>query len=192
MSARIRSPARRGRGAERRLPGPPLSRDLDLVCRSEPEVRDLVRRFPTIAAELEVPIRVVRDAGTFVRAEASSVTIDVLFDPTPDLAPVEHFSDVGIQSLADLRARKLTCLLSRSEPRDLVDVMFLDRAGFAPESDLPLATQKDSGMDPGVLAWLLGQFPIRPLPRMLKPLTEDELLAFRDKLQERFRVVALP
>jgi hypothetical protein len=47
-------------------------------------------------------------------------------------------------------------------------------------------------MDPGVLAWLLGQFPVRPLPMMLEPLTEADLLAFRDVLRERFRRLAVP
>ena len=79
----------------------------------------------------------------------------------------------------------------RSEPRDLVDLLFLDRAGFQPEADLPLALQKDGGIDPGVLAWLLGQFPISPLPTMLEPLTGDELAAFRASLGERFRRLAV-
>jgi hypothetical protein len=58
--------------------------------------------------------------------------------------------------------------------------------------DLTLALRKDGGIDPGVLAWLLGQFPVRPLPIMLEPLTEAELLAFRNTLQERFRKMAVP
>lgn len=87
--------------------------------------------------------------------------------------------------------RKLTCLLSRSEPRDLVDLLFLNRAGYAPENDLSLALQKDAGIDPGVLGWLLGQFPCEPLPTMLVPLTPDELRAFRDELRERIRLMAI-
>lgn len=99
---------------------------------------------------------------------------------------------MALESLPDLRASKLTCLLSRSEPRDLVDLLFLDRAGFAPEADLSLALEKDGGIDPGVLAWLLGQFPIDPLPIMLVPLTRDDLAASRSSLRERFRRAAFP
>jgi hypothetical protein len=36
-------------------------------------------------------------------------------------------------------------------------------------------------------AWILGQFPVRPLPILLEPLTEVELTAFRDAFRERFR-----
>jgi hypothetical protein len=99
---------------------------------------------------------------------------------------------VLVESLADLRANKLTCILSRSEPRDLVDLLFLDRAGYPPEHDLTLALRQNAGLDPSVLAWLLGQFPVTPLPRMLVPLTPAELTAFRDDLRERFRQAAVP
>jgi hypothetical protein len=57
---------------------------------------------------------------------------------------------------------------------------------------LALALRKDAGIDPGVLAWLLGSFPVEPLPAMLAPLTLEELRAFRDVLRERFKRMALP
>jgi hypothetical protein len=43
-----------------------------------------------------------------------------------------------------------------------------------------------------VLAWLLRDFPTSPLPRMLVPLTEQELVGYRDDLADRFRRLALP
>jgi len=46
--------------------------------------------------------------------------------------------------------------------------------------------------DPGVLAWLLGSFPVEPLPAMLSILTSHELRDFRDTLRERFKQVAVP
>lgn len=42
------------------------------------------------------------------------------------------------------------------------------------------------------LAWLLGQFPVEPLPQMIEPLTAKELREFRDALRERFRRMAVP
>ena len=62
---------------------------------------------------------------------------------------------------------------------------------FPPEQDLAIALRKDAGIDPGVLAWLLAQFPTRPLPAMLEPLTSDQLERFRDALAERFRSSAI-
>ena len=47
-----------------------------------------------------------------------------------DVGTLEELVEgVQVESLLDLRANKLTCILSRSEPRDLVDLLFLDRAG---------------------------------------------------------------
>jgi hypothetical protein len=42
------------------------------------------------------------------------------------------------------------------------------------------------------LAWLLGQFPVEPLPMMLVPLSVGELRVFRDDLRERLRRLASP
>ena len=43
-----------------------------------------------------------------------------------------------------------------------------------------------------MIAWLLGQFPVEPLPVMLIALDSRELLAFRDDLRERFRRLSSP
>lgn len=174
-----------------------LSRDLDLFCHDTQSVRELVQALPDVAREVGVGLRVVRDAGTFVRAAVDlgdgSVELDLVHESTGDLdAPAITAEGVVTESFVDLRAAKLTCILSRSEPRDLVDLYFLDRAGYAPEADLELALRKDGGIDPAILAWLLGQYPTHPLPAMLRPLTEEELRRFRDELRERFKRVSVP
>ena len=160
-------------------------------------MRALVRELPDVARECGAAIHVVQDGGSYVRAAVSlsdtSLELDLVHEAMPDIEPPPPPVDgVVVESLADLRAAKLTCLLSRAEPRDLVDVLFLERAGYPPESDLPLALRKDAGIDPGVLAWLLRDFPTSPLPRMLVPLTIAEVVRYRDELAERLRRLALP
>ena len=126
-------------------------------------------------------------------ADGTSIAVDLVHEPVPDIERnADLVEGILVESLADLRAAKLTCILNRTEPRDLVDLYFLDRAGYPPEKDLPLALTKDAGVDPGVLAWLLCQFPTAPLPLLLRPLDEAALLAFRDGLAERFRRAAQP
>jgi hypothetical protein len=173
-----------------------LSRDLDVFCHDPQGVRDLVQLLPDAAKEAGVTARVVRDAGTFARATVDfanrPLELDLVLESTPDLDAPTSADGILTESLTDLRAAKLTCILSRSEPRDLVDLLFLDRAGYPPEADMPLALRKDGGIDPAVLAWLLGQYPTHPLPEMLIPLTEDELLRFRDDLRDRFKRASVP
>jgi len=173
-----------------------LSRDADLFFHDRDMHRDAVAVLQDVAREAGVTIRVVRDAGTFVRAVLTTadqdVDIDLVFDAVADVGLPDSVEGVQVESLADLRVNKLTCVLSRSEPRDLVDLLFLDRAGYPPEADLALALKKDGSIDPGVLAWLLKQFPVEPLPTMLTPLPAGELESFRNTLAERLRRLAVP
>lgn len=174
-----------------------LSADADLFVHERESHRELVRALPEVASARNLRLEILRDAATHVRVglhlPEASIELDIVHEQVRDLeAPTVAVGGLMLESLADLRANKLTCLLSRSEPRDLVDLLFLDRAGFPPERDLSNALKKDAGIDPGVLAWLLKDFPVKPLPVMLVPLTSAELLVFRDDLSERFRRAALP
>lgn len=166
--------------------------DVDLFCHDREDMRTLVGALPDAAADAGVTIEVLRDAGHLVRARIAATgmvaEVDVVHEPAVDIQPPPPaIEGVVVESLADLRASKLTCILSRSEPRDLVDLFFLDRAGFPPDQDLEIALRKDAGVDPGVLAWLLSEFPVAPLPKMLLPLESEELGRFRDELAERMR-----
>jgi hypothetical protein len=172
-----------------------LSNDVDLFVHDKEAHRDLVRMLPEIAKEVGCRVGLRQDSGGHVRGELEfadrSMEFDLVHEPLEDLDPPPAALDgVVFESLQDLRASKLTCLLSRSEPRDLVDVLFLERAGFKPELDLPLALRKDAGIDVGVLAWLLNAFPLAPLPIMLTPLEPAELKAYRDDLRDRFKALA--
>lgn len=174
-----------------------MTGDVDLFIHDSEDMRALVALLPDAGAEAGVSVTVLRDAGHLVRARLEPPTgtpmeLDVVYEPVADIAaPPPPIEGVVVESLVDLRASKLTCILSRSEPRDLVDIFFLDQAGYSPEQDLDIAAQKDAGIDPGVLAWLLAQFPTQPLPEMLIPLTSEGLREYRNALAGRLRQQAL-
>lgn len=172
-----------------------LSNDLDLFVHDKAAHRGLVAALFELAGEVGGKVTLRTDSGSHVRAElelpGSTMALDIVHEPMPDLEPPPPPIDgVVVESLVDLRASKLTCLLSRSEPRDLVDVLFLERAGFPAHEDLPIALKKDAGLDPGVLAWLLSSFPLDPMPIMLVSLERTELEIFRDDLRDRFKRIA--
>lgn len=172
-----------------------LSSDIDLFFRDRASLRLLADALADAARAVGGTIKVAQDGGTFVRAELQlgeqRLDVDLAVDGTQELAPPQTLEGVQVLSLDDLRASKLTCLLSRTEPRDLVDVLFLERAGYPADGDLELALKKDAGVDPAVMGWLLEQFPVEPLPVMLTPLTAGELRAFRDDLRDRLRRAAM-
>lgn len=173
-----------------------FSRDIDLFVHDRRMHRDLVESISEIAKSIGARIELIRDSGGHVRGRLEtaddSLELDVVHEALPDLGTATLVESVLIESEVDLRASKLTCILSRSEPRDLTDLYFLERAGFPPEADLGNALMKDAGIDPGVLAWLLHTFPTEPLPKMLQPLEPSELRAYRDTLAERFRALSSP
>ena len=168
-----------------------LSRDLDLFFDDLEGLRDCVRDVSEIARVTGTPLTIARDARSHVRINASDASgafeIDLVHEAVRPIEPPAKEGDVIVESYVDLRASKVACLVERSEPRDLVDVMFLERAGFRVEDELPFAIRKDAGVDPGVLAWLLRDFPTAPEPVMLSPLAAGELGRYRDALAERLR-----
>jgi len=172
-----------------------LSADVDLFVHDASGHRRACRHLQDAVAAAGGTLTVVQDSGAFWRARVTvgpvSSEFDLVHETVPDLEdPPPPIDGVVVESFADLRAAKLTCLLSRSEPRDLVDVLFLERAGFRPEDDIAIALRKDAGIDPATLAWLMKTFPVEPLPMMLTPLSIDELRTYRDDLAERFRRLA--
>lgn len=86
------------------------------MCHTKDEVRALTASLADVARERSLTIRLVRDAGTFVRAHAeplgdAGLAIDIVYEGTPDLeAPPPPMDGVVVESLTDLRAAKLTCI----------------------------------------------------------------------------------
>ncbi|HEX9620987.1 MAG TPA: nucleotidyl transferase AbiEii/AbiGii toxin family protein [Polyangiaceae bacterium] len=171
------------------------SRDLDLFVHDRSLHRDLVAALGSIAQSVGAEVRALRGDAGHVRAQllagGHALDLDVVHEALADLEQPIRIESILVESPSDLRAAKLTCILSRSEPRDLVDLLFLERAGYPPEKDLPLALRKDAGIDPGILAWLLRQFPVEPLPEMLVSFSVGELLAYRDDLALRMKRLAV-
>lgn len=83
-------------------------------------------------------------------------------------------------------------MLGRAEERDLVDLLFLERAGLRIEDALDAALAKDGGCTPATLAWILSEISIPEAARLPAGVDAPTLRAFVDDLVKRLRRLALP
>jgi hypothetical protein len=150
-----------------------------------------------VAAAIGGELAVRQDAPGFKRLVLTrgdeGLVIDLVKDTGPQLHPDKLVRDHIVLDPADeILANKLTALVGRAEERDLVDVMFLERAGYSVEAALPVALVKDGGCTPATLAWLLSEITIPEgiiLPAGVAP---TELRAYVTALIARLLVLAVP
>jgi hypothetical protein len=150
-----------------------------------------------VAASLGARIDVRMDAPDFKRyalaCGSDLVVVDLVHDRVPQLVPDKPEVDgIRIDAIDEILANKLTTLVSRQEERDIIDVCFLEQAGYPVESALPAALAKDGGCTPANLAWLLSTFPIPEGLALTPTLTTEGLRAYVAGLVRRLRAVAIP
>ena len=97
-----------------------------------------------------------------------------------------------LDSAPEILANKLTTLVGRAEERDLIDVMFLERAGYSVDTALPRALAKDGGCTPATIAWLLSEITIPDGVVLLAGVTAAELRGYVADLITRLLVLAAP
>ena len=112
-------------------------------------------------------------------------------DPAPQLREKIEIDGIRLDTAEEILANKLCALLSRSEVRDLVDVMKLSDAGLDPVAAVPLAARKDAGMTASILAWVLSTFPI-PESAVPAGIDAEALRQFRDDLVRRLVSASFP
>lgn len=102
-------------------------------------------------------------------------------DYATHIKPPKQFEGILVDSIEDITANKICAALGRTEIKDLVDLYFLDKAGYSIPNYFDTAQQKDGGLAYETLAYTLSQFDISVIPSfMIKPLTVDDLRQYRD------------
>lgn len=150
-----------------------------------------------LAADMGATIEGVVTAPDFrrrlLRRGGEGVIVDLVRDRAPQVRTEKlRMGDVRVDPPDEILANKLCALLSRCEPRDLVDVLFLERAGHRVEDALPLGNRKDGGLTPAQLAWVLSQIRVGDDARVPAGVTPAELRAFLVDLQSRLARLAFP
>lgn len=175
-----------------------FSYDLDLFSQDRPDWLELDGVMRLCAEGIGATLELRRDAPTFrryqlVRGRESEI-IDLVLDISPQLDPEKPWiGDIRVDTLHEIVVNKITTLISRCELKDIVDLFFLEKAGYRVEDYFEEARQKDGGLDPAMISLLLDAQRIAELPDyLIKPLTVAALCAFVDDLKRRMALLAYP
>jgi hypothetical protein len=150
-----------------------------------------------VAEDLGATLSVRQDAPGFQRFVVSrgdqGVVVDLVWERVPSAFPDKlDFAGIRVDPADEIVVNKLTTLVSRSEERDTVDLMLLERAGHALEPALPLALAKDGGCTPAALAWVLAQIHVGDDAVLPAGVTPAELRDYLAGLVRRLRQAAAP
>lgn len=174
-----------------------LTDDLDLFTAPVESMELAVQRLRRAGAAIGGTIEALQEAPEFRRfavQRAEEVTIvDLVIDRAPQLmAEKLLIRNVRVDPEREIAANKITALLGRTAPRDLVDLFALFDRGHTLEGALVDARIKDAAADPATLAWVLSQWRLAPSVPLPVGVTFEEIEQMRGQLIERLLVLAVP
>ena len=171
--------------------------DLDLFTAEEASFERGAHILADAVADLGATM-VARQQATgfhryFVSRGDEAVIVDMVLDRVPQIH-VEKLERDGIRidPPDEILINKLNTIASRSEIRDIVDVMALERAGFAVNDALEGALTKDGGCTPATLAWVLSEIEIPDQVELPGGISVEEMRDYLDQLIRRLRHAAAP
>jgi hypothetical protein len=156
-----------------------------------------VQRLRRVAAAIGANVDALQETPDFrrfaVRREAETTLVDLVIDRAPQrVVEKELVGRVRIDPQREIAANKISALLGRTAPRDLVDLFALFGQGHTLEQALADARTKDGAVDPGTLAWVLSQWRLGPdVPLPAAVLLED-IERLRAQLIDRLMLLAVP
>jgi hypothetical protein len=150
-----------------------------------------------VAGALGAKLEVRQDAPGFRRYALQRndeiLVVDLVLDRVKQVRPDKpEYAGVRVDPPDEILVNKLTTLVGRSEERDLIDVLCLERAGHRVEDALSGALAKDGGCTPATIAWLLSEIEIPDGARFPANISVEELRAFVKDLVARLLRVAAP
>jgi len=162
------------------------SLDLDFFTADPNAVARVPAILEEISQQINAQVNFTRTLGTFLQcffqnAAGDRVQIDFAQDSPYRLEPVHLDEDMGIQveNLIDIACNKLSALFDRAAPKDFVDIYFICQNVLTFDELVEKTRKKHLGLDDYWLAVALQRVDqIEILPRMIKPITLEELKHF--------------
>lgn len=159
----------------------------------------MLASLPVIAAALGAWVEILSDAPAFRRLlltgpDGQTLRVDLVWETAERTGPPPAVAGgLRLDPPEEILVHKICTILGRSEPRDLVDLFFLERAGYRVLDALPAARRKDTGLTPAQLAWAISQVPLDRVPDgLLEPLSLEELRSFRARLLDALERLSFP
>ena len=149
------------------------------------------------AASLGASVEVRQAAPGFERLVVSrgdeSLVVDLVLERVAQVHPDKQvFAGVRVDPIEEIVANKLTTIVSRAEERDLVDLYWLERAGYRAEDFLAAALRKDGSATPATIAWLLSETRIPDGAKLPGDLSAEVLREWVEDLVGRLARAAVP
>jgi predicted nucleotidyltransferase component of viral defense system len=170
--------------------------DLDLFTASAEAFDRAKVVLPNALEAVGMTVVVKHDAPGFRRVVVKRHAEELVVDLVRDIGPQHHqkteIDGIIVDPIEEIFSNKLTTLVSRQELRDLVDVFELERHGLRVEAFLDEAREKDGGVTPATLAFLLSEWKIPDSAKLPPGYAADEIRTFKDSLAERLVRLALP
>lgn len=159
------------------------SEDIDLFTSDKLDFQIVDKVTTRVCSKLNLQCTPVRITSFFKHfyaiADEAPLTIHYSLETVQQIKPTKSLQGIKVDSIEDITTNKICACLGRTEIKDLIDLYFLDRAGYAIPDYFNLAQQKDAGLTWESLAYTLSQFEISEIPQfMIIPLTLEELRKF--------------
>lgn len=137
------------------------SDDLDYFVNDHPDFQRItkkqIEKLTLIFPDLEIDKEETNFARVFV--EKNNLKIELINDVPSHIGKLVDHPVLGILDSKDkILANKLTALIGREEPKDMVDIFFLLRDGLDIKKALLDADSKAAGISPLFIAKLLTDF----------------------------------
>jgi predicted nucleotidyltransferase component of viral defense system len=174
--------------------------DLDLFVSEAEGLEGLERQLKQLCAEQAWSIEEMRRYPGFrrylVKNADEETLVDLVHEPVVQIVEISEkprHAGLTVDALDDLVANKLCALLGRGDIKDLVDLFYMDKAGIDVLAYFKAAQLKDGGMEATSLAFVLSGLKPDPVGLLLlQPLSDQDLVAFRDRLIGRLLDAAWP
>jgi predicted nucleotidyltransferase component of viral defense system len=174
------------------------SYDLDFFTEKDIDWFFHERLFISIVEEIKAEYTTITKAPFFHRYEIRRgkhrEIIDFVIEKIPQIDKIKNkFDIVDVDTPLEIGINKICTLLSRTELKDVIDLFFLVKNGFNVKENIEKAKQKDGGIEPAIISYLLSQFNVSKLPDyMIEKVTIKELEDFISDLKKLLAEISFP